>query len=235
MFCSNCGTKNDDGTRFCMECGMPLNVPQAEDAAQAAPQQPQYQVPQYQAPQYQQPQYQPQYQQAAPVRGGNSFMTYELPENSLVKLPFQPFILKFIRLGIWSFMFFAIFFSWLSVSVLGYHAGSVNLISTAFGAGELGMGFCGFIAIITLLTILADIALNVIGIFKADFKLPIPKIVISAAPAVMTFLYIIVVAATGKGMAHAGFGAWFTLFLTLSDTAAYVLFCWDKGTSLFKA
>ena len=25
MFCSNCGAKNDDGYKFCMKCGAPLN------------------------------------------------------------------------------------------------------------------------------------------------------------------------------------------------------------------
>lgn len=59
QICQYCGTPQEDGIRFCANCGQSL----------AAPQQPQYQVPpyqqpQYQAPQYQQPQYQaPQYQQ----------------------------------------------------------------------------------------------------------------------------------------------------------------------------
>ncbi len=38
MFCPSCGTKNDDGARFCSSCGRPFNgAPVAAPVAQAAP------------------------------------------------------------------------------------------------------------------------------------------------------------------------------------------------------
>ncbi|MBQ9718094.1 MAG: zinc-ribbon domain-containing protein, partial [Clostridia bacterium] len=60
-FCGNCGTKVEDGKKFCPECGtvMEAKAPQQQpQPQQQAPQQPQ---PQQQAPQQAQPQV--QYQQ----------------------------------------------------------------------------------------------------------------------------------------------------------------------------
>ncbi len=57
MFCTKCGAQLPDGSAFCTACGAQLGAsaaPAAEPApaANAAPQQPQYQQPQYQQPQY---------------------------------------------------------------------------------------------------------------------------------------------------------------------------------------
>lgn len=61
-FCQNCGKPLDDAMRFCDGCGAPQQAAPQQPQTQA-PQQPTYQQPQYQAPQ--QPTYQqPQYQQA---------------------------------------------------------------------------------------------------------------------------------------------------------------------------
>ncbi|MBP5554498.1 MAG: zinc-ribbon domain-containing protein [Lachnospiraceae bacterium] len=67
MFCSICGSKMDDGTKFCMNCGSPLDQPKmqpnpAPQVQQQAPAQPQPQA-QQQAPV--QPQLQPQQQAPA--------------------------------------------------------------------------------------------------------------------------------------------------------------------------
>ena len=40
MFCSNCGAKNDDGYKFCMKCGAPLNNEPADFTADTHAQQP---------------------------------------------------------------------------------------------------------------------------------------------------------------------------------------------------
>ena len=65
-FCGNCGTKVEDGKKFCPECGAVMETQAPQQPQQQAPQQPQSQV-QYQQPmqaqpqmQYQQPPQQPQ-------------------------------------------------------------------------------------------------------------------------------------------------------------------------------
>ncbi len=60
-FCGNCGTKVEDGKKFCPECGATIEVAEAQQQTQqqAQPQ------PQAQQAQYQQPQ-----QQAQPQQGG---------------------------------------------------------------------------------------------------------------------------------------------------------------------
>lgn len=68
MFCTRCGSQMEDGTKYCMVCGAPLEQPQMQPASQANAQpqasvQPQPQpAPQAQAPVQPQPQSQPVFQ-----------------------------------------------------------------------------------------------------------------------------------------------------------------------------
>lgn len=64
MFCKNCGVQNPEGTKFCSNCGAPLEQPQQQ------PQQPYQQPyqPPYQPP-YQQPYQQPVQPPLRPVQG----------------------------------------------------------------------------------------------------------------------------------------------------------------------
>ena len=242
MFCSNCGTKNDDNALFCAECGTSLKNA-ADNAAQGnfytQPQQPVYQQPQqpmYQ--QYQQPQ-QAVYQQPRQRAAGNSFMEYPVPADAIVKLPFPSFVLKFIKMGTWTFYFIAMFFAWLSASGM---RGGANLFECSFAPGYVkymidGFGAVSTFGIFTILIIVAVIALQVVNLFIPK-KLPIPQIVLCAAPALITFLYMIVtwiVMASYYGSAGPGFGAWFVFILSSLETAAFILFQKGKSEPLFKA
>ena len=64
-FCGNCGTKVEDGKKFCPECGAPM-----EAAPQQQPQQQPQQAPQQQVPPVQQFAQQPNAQQPAPGQAG---------------------------------------------------------------------------------------------------------------------------------------------------------------------
>lgn len=240
MFCSNCGTKNDDSAFFCSECGNSLR-----SAAQNAAQDNVYAQPQVQEAVYQQP--------AAPA-ARNSFLSYSLPENPIIKLPFPSFILKFIKMGIWTFYFFAIFFSWVfaKASAWGYVSKeTANLFQVVFDSNGVTNGIDGgglllVAGLLTLLVILGAITIQVLNMFLPK-KLPIPQIVLCAAPAAMTFLFMII-AWIVMGIAVAefkdwgasvsagpGFGAWFVFLLSGLETAAFILFQKDKSESLFKA
>ncbi|MBP3706753.1 MAG: DUF4190 domain-containing protein [Clostridia bacterium] len=53
MFCVNCGSENQEGTKFCIKCGAPIE--QQQQVTAQPPIQPPVQQPMYQQPMYQQP------------------------------------------------------------------------------------------------------------------------------------------------------------------------------------
>ena len=123
MFCPNCGSKLNDNSKFCENCGAQVQAQQPQQPQQ--PQQQQYQQPQqpqyppqqprqqyqqqyqqpygqqqYQQQQYQQPYGQQQYQQPY---GQQQYPAYRLKtDRSLLKF----ILLSIITLGIYSFVAF---------------------------------------------------------------------------------------------------------------------------------
>ena len=181
---------------------------------------------------------------------------YNLPEDTVLKHPFPSFVLKFIKMGIWTFMFFGIFFSWafirMKFSLMDYsfnESDSANLIKIALNGKSFsnGIGFLSFVAILVLLVILGVIGVQVANLFIPR-KLPVPQLVLCAAPGAITFLYMIFAWISSKAMivghglesmlehtsAGPGFGAWFVLILSGIETAAFFLFIKGKKDSLFK-
>ncbi len=251
MFCSNCGSRNDENARFCAECGNRLYSIDNADEINIV-----YDVSQD--------------QQAQPSRVNQptdssfmkSFMKFELPEDSIIKLPFPSYILKFIKMGIWTLLFFAMFFGWIFIrvkmSVFGYsvdESTSANLFKVIFNGSDFynGIGFLSFLGILVMLVILSVIAIQILKVFIPE-KLPaffskIPQIALCAAPAAITFIFMIfawiilggIVNEEGlnqfgaKAMAGPGFGAWLVFILSGIETAAFFLFMKGKNESILKA
>ncbi len=253
MFCSNCGTRNDENSRFCAECGNSLVTVEKTASmptdAYSEPLNRQTSEPQISKP-----------------AEGPSFvkkiMTYELPEDAVIKLPFPSFVLKFIRMGIWTLLFLGMFFGWIFIrvkmSLFGYsvnEADSANLFKVVFNGGSFanGIGFLSFLGILVMLVILSVVAIQVLKIFIPE-KLPaffakIPQLALCAAPAAITFLFMIFAwiilgsVLKEQGMDQLGaavsagpaFGAWFVFVLSGIETAAFFLFMKGKNESIFKA
>lgn len=249
MFCKNCGTKNDEGSHFCMECGMPMDPAivaqrvertniQINDEVQQPVQQPVYEAVEAENAE-------------APRRSyKDKLMTCVLPDNTMKKLPFPSYILKFIRIGIWTLMVLAIFFSWFFIRVSFFEEKtkeSMNLIKVALGGCDSAiMSIIGFI---TLLTVLAAAGIHIFNTF-GNKEIKIPEFLLCAAPAAITLLYMICAwiasasvfgdysgydAVTGMGLhAGPGFGAWLVFILSSIETAAWFLFVKDKNEPLVK-
>ncbi len=239
MFCPNCGLSNSDDSKFCAGCGNPLQ------SAQQAPQAQNYQQP------YQQVYTAPQAQKNDIL---GSVMNYQQPENAIVKAPFPAFILKISKVAIWLFYFIGIFFAWifLKASYWGQsETEKFNLFKLVFDDyysmdGIEGGGFLTFIGVLTLIVIVAVIVIQVLNIVLPGKLSKIPQIALCAAPAVITFIFMIVAWIVMGGAvaeykewgmdvsAGPGFGAWFVLILSLIETALHVVFMKDKDAPLFK-
>ncbi len=241
MFCPNCGFQNSDDSRFCAGCGAPIN-----GAAE----------PQAQTQNYQQT-YQPQYQPAKSNNFMDNIKSYQQPANAIAKTPFPAYILQFIKMGIWVFYFIAIFFAWvfLKVSMWGMsESESLNLFKIIFDKnysmeGMEGGAFLTIMAILVLLVLVAVVAYRVINLFMPG-KLPaIPQIVLCAAPAAITFIFMIVawivmggamselgdLASYGaKVSAGPGFGAWLVFILSAAETALHIVFMKDKNAPIMQ-
>lgn len=254
MFCPNCGTRYDEGDRFCAECGNRLGVTERnvdEPSAEV-----------YTAPQDQTGTAQFETKASNEMEEQSSFvkklMSYDLPEDTCLKLPFPSFVLKFIRIGIWTLYFFSIFFGWVFFRISGWGAvesDSRNILQIIFNAknnlGEVkGWGVMVFLGILVLLVLTAISAVQSLNIFIPE-KLPvlfskIPQIVLCAAPAAIAFVFMIaawiimaqVAKMSGFGIdvsAGPGFGAWLVFILSGIETAAFFLFVKGKKESVFKA
>ncbi len=246
MFCPNCGTRYDEEDKFCAECGTRLFTVDtvAKENIEITPE-----------------------TQTAPTVSaeGNKvqeksfwekFIEYDLPEDAVIKLPIPSYVLKFIKMGIWTFLFFGIFFSWafirLKFSLMDYsfnESDSANLIKIALNGKSFsdGIGFLSFVAILALLVILGVIGVQVANLFISR-KLPVPQLVLCAAPGAITFFYMICAWISSKAMivghglesmlehtsAGPGFGAWFIFVLSGIETAAFFLFIRGKKDSLLK-
>lgn len=239
MFCPNCGLSNSDDSKFCAGCGNPLQ------SAQQAPQAQNYEQP------YQQVYTAPQAQKNDIL---GSIMNYQQPENAIVKAPFPGFVLKISKAVIWLLYFVSFFFAWvfMKASMWGYtQSESINLFKLIFddyySMDDLsGGGFLTFLGVLAMLVILAVIVVQVLNIVMPGKLSKIPQIALCAAPAAITFIFMIVAwIVMGSALAEykdygvsvsagPGFGAWFVLILSLIETALHIVFMKDKDAPLFK-
>ncbi len=250
MFCTNCGTRYDEGDRFCAECGARLTAAE-EIAAEPSAEKDFVRNTQAEA-----------VQKETKATSQSSFvkklMSYDLPEDTVIKLPFPPFVLKFIRMGIWALYFLAVFFAWVFYRISGWgyvQADSANLFTVIFNFNGTFEGVSGgavlvVLGLMVLLVLLFVSGLQMLNVFIPD-KLPsffskIPQIALCAAPAALTFIFMIaawivmspVSDMGGFGItasAGPGFGAWLVFILSGIETAAFFLFIKGRSESLFKA
>lgn len=247
MFCKYCGTKNDEGSHYCMECGKPMDERPVVFERSTAPQvQP---VEEIKPP--------IQINEPVTVKEPEEKASYldkvfacDVSEDAKMKLPFSSRILKIARIGIWTLLVLSVFFCWFFIKVSYFDETTketMNIFKVILGGCD--SAFLSFVAVLTLITILAAAGIQIFNTFGPK-KIKLPEFILCAAPAAMSLLYIVCawiasIAILGEyrgsdvvsGVDFAGgpgFGAWFVLILSLIETAAWFLFIKDKNEKLIK-